>query len=173
MTGVVDEPAGAPSNGETFWRFSLAYYEKPQVSAALIALQDRRGFDANMMLFALWLGLSGRPPLDAQTLAVAEAAVCTIRVEIIEPLRRLRRALKHERAADIQRLRGQLQAVELAAEKTEQFRLAASVTSRGAEAPVAARLAVAAANLSLYLGPHEAASCDADRLRRALAEFAG
>ena len=45
---------------EALWRFSLAFYARPGVAEALIALQDRAGLDVNLMLFALWLGVSGR-----------------------------------------------------------------------------------------------------------------
>jgi uncharacterized protein (TIGR02444 family) len=48
------------SEDEAFWCFSLAFYERPGVADALIALQDRDGFDVNLVLFALWLGISGR-----------------------------------------------------------------------------------------------------------------
>jgi uncharacterized protein (TIGR02444 family) len=55
----VDE-GGKTSENEAFWRFSLAFYERPGVADALIALQDREGFDVNLVLFALWLGISAR-----------------------------------------------------------------------------------------------------------------
>ena len=35
--------AGEPSDDEALWRFSLAFYARPGVSEALIALQDRAG----------------------------------------------------------------------------------------------------------------------------------
>ena len=54
------EAAGKLCDDEALWRFSLTFYARPGVSEALIALQDRAGFDVNLMLFALWLGVSGR-----------------------------------------------------------------------------------------------------------------
>ena len=57
------------SEDEAFWRFSLVFYERPGVADALIALQDRGGFDVNLILFALWLGISGRGLLGGDTLA--------------------------------------------------------------------------------------------------------
>ena len=43
--------------GEAFWRFSLAFYARPGVADALIALQDRAGSTSILMLFGLWLGV--------------------------------------------------------------------------------------------------------------------
>ena len=54
------DEGGKTSEDEAFWRFSLAFYERPGVADALIALQDCDGFDVNLVLFALWLGVSGR-----------------------------------------------------------------------------------------------------------------
>ena len=64
----MDEPEKT-SQDEAFWRFSLAFYERPGVPDALIALQDRDGFDVNLILFALWLGISGRGLLGGDALA--------------------------------------------------------------------------------------------------------
>ena len=54
MTGVADRPL-ADAAAE-LWEFSLDFYARPGVSAALIELQDRAGLDVNLILFALWLG---------------------------------------------------------------------------------------------------------------------
>ena len=80
-------PDAEPSPGEAFWRFSLTFYALPRVAPALLALQDLEGLDVNLMLFALWLGISGRHPLDSGALAAAERAIGTIRAEVVEPLR--------------------------------------------------------------------------------------
>ena len=73
-----------------FWRFSLAFYARPGVAEALIALQDRAGFDVNLILFGLWVGLSGRGRLDGELLAAARRATERLRTEIVAPLRALR-----------------------------------------------------------------------------------
>ena len=91
MTGVADIPP--TSAAAALWRFALDFYALPDVSGALIELQDRAGLDVNLILFALWHGLSGRGRLDAQQLAAADQAVGMFRAEIIEPLRMLRRRL--------------------------------------------------------------------------------
>src|SRR5215510_7813899 len=87
------------------WRFSSDFYPLPGVAPALIALQDRDGLDVNLILFALWLGVVGRGPLDQANLAAAERAVRDIKTEIVEPLRALRRRLKGKRDKDVQDLR--------------------------------------------------------------------
>src|SRR5258707_12890741 len=63
------DEGGKTSEDEVFWRFSLAFYERPGVADALVALQDRDGFDVNLVLFVLWLGISGHRPLDGDVLA--------------------------------------------------------------------------------------------------------
>ena len=105
------DEGGKTSEDGAFWRFSLAFYERPGVADALIALQDRDGFDVNLILFALWLGISGRHPLDSGVLAAAERAIGTIRAGVVEPLRSLRRNLKHQADEDIQRFRESIKAL--------------------------------------------------------------
>jgi len=153
--------------GEGFWRFSLALYARPGVAEALIALQDRAGCDVNLVLFALWAGAVHGVRLDAAALAVADAAIDGLRRDIVEPLRALRRRLKADREADIQDLRRKILVLELAAERRVQQRLALGV----GVVPGTNRLAVAEANLALYLAA-EAQSSEADLLRAALATLA-
>ena len=126
----------------------------------MIALQDRAGLDVNLMLFALWLGVTGRSPLDHADLAAAERAVCDIRAEIIVPLRALRRRLKGIPDNDVQSLREGVKALELAAEKLAQVRLAGLAGPVDAEISAEACLALAEANLALYLGPLSFGSAD-------------
>src|SRR3954471_22303523 len=110
---------GGPTNdaGEAFWRFSLAFYARPGVAEALIALQDRAGCDVNLMLFALWRGMAHGHRLDGGELSAAEAAIALLRRDVIEPLRRLRRGLKADSDPDVQALRRRIGALELAAER--------------------------------------------------------
>jgi uncharacterized protein (TIGR02444 family) len=160
---------GKPSvSGEALWRFSLAFYARPAGAEALIALQDRGGCDVNLILFGLWRGLAHGHRLDNAELRVAEAAVAPLRRAVIEPLRRLRRALKTDNDPDIQALRRRIGTLELAAERRAQSRLAATIGSSDTGDD---RGAAAEANLALCLGG-EAQSAEAEVLRRALGEFA-
>ncbi len=153
------------------WRFSLDFYALPGIAPALIALQDRDGLDVNLMLFALWLGISGRGRLDHDNLAAAEQAVRDIRTEIIEPLRALRRRLKDKPDSDVQNLREGVKALELAAEKLVQTRLAGLTGSADAGLAAEVRLAAANANLALYLRPQRFASAEATAIRNAVERF--
>jgi uncharacterized protein (TIGR02444 family) len=147
-----------------FWDFSLRFYALPGVAPALIGLQDRAGLDVNLILYALWLGLSGRGRLDADGLAAAAAAVAPLQRGVVEPLRALRRRLKDDPDPAVQRLRERVKALELEGEEAIQDRLfALAPAATGAAGPAAA-----AANLALCLGT-ESGSADAGMLRAALA----
>jgi len=140
----------ANSTGEAFWRFSLTVYSRPQIAEALIALQDAHGHNVNLVLFGLWLGVCRAVPLDAAGLAGAQAAIAGLDEAVVLPLRRLRRALKTDPDPEMQALRRRVLALEIAAERRVQARLAASAPPRGDGS--ADRAAIAAANLRLILG---------------------
>jgi len=159
---------GKPSvSGEAFWRFSLAFYARPGVAEALIALQDRAGCDVNLILFALWRGMAHGHRLDHDELIAAQAAIAPLRRDIIEPLRRLRRGLKADSDPDIQVLRRRIGALELAAERSAQSRLAATIAPSAAGGD---RAAASQVNIALYLGV-EAQSPVVEILRRAIVDF--
>jgi uncharacterized protein (TIGR02444 family) len=171
MIGSLDK-GGKASEDDAFWRFSLAFYERPGVADALIALQDREGFDINLVLFALWLGISGRGTLGGDALAAAERVAATLRNEIVEPLRRLRRKLRHHPDGDVQRLREGVKALEIAGEKLVQERLARLAGSGCAKPCAEGWRAAAHANLALYLGGEGICSKEAEVIEEALDAFA-
>ncbi len=147
---------------EALWRFSLAFYARPGVAAALLALQDRDGRDVNLILYALWQGLRGRRLASGDLAALAERAAPP--AAVAAELRGLRRRLAADRAPDIAALRRRLLALELAAEREVQRRLAAASVPAAGEG---SRRDLAAANLALCVG-----ECgEAALLRRELAEF--
>jgi uncharacterized protein (TIGR02444 family) len=156
-----------------FWRFSLRFYALPGVAAALLALQDRGGYDVNLILYGLWLGHGGRGRLDAGGLAAAEQTIDSLRTRIVAPLRQLRRQLEPPLEADMQALRQAIGDLELAAEKAVQMRLAAHAAAPDPAADAARRLADAQANLALYLGAGTARGAEAAIIRRSLAGFSG
>jgi uncharacterized protein (TIGR02444 family) len=163
---------GKTSEDEAFWRFSLAFYERPGVADALIALQDRDGFDVNLVLFALWHGISGRGALGADALAAAEQVASPLRSEIVEPLRGLRRKLRHHPDGDVQRLREGVTELEIAGEKLVQERLARLVGNRCAPTCLEGGRVAAHANLALYLGRKEVRGKEAAIIEEALDAFA-
>ena len=159
------------SEDAAFWRFSLAFYERLGVADALIALQDRDGFDVNLVLFALWHGISGRGALGADALAAAEQVAGTLRSEIVEPLRGLRLKLRHHPDGDVQRLREGVKELEIAGEKLVQERLARLAGNRSAKTCPEGWRAAAHANLALYLGGEGAHSEQAAVIEEALDAF--
>jgi uncharacterized protein (TIGR02444 family) len=164
--------AAQPPDEDLLWRFSLAFYALPGISEALIVLQDRDGLDVNLMLFALWLGVSGRGRLGSDQLAAADRAVRMLRAEVVEPLRALRRKLRGNPDADVRRLRDGVKDLELAGEKLIQARLARLAAPCGREVALDACLASAHANLALYLRAERVHSPEAVAIREALEGFA-
>jgi uncharacterized protein (TIGR02444 family) len=136
-------PSGA------FWRFSLDFYRRPGVAACCLDLQDRYGRDVNLLLFACWVGISGRGRLGVGDLARAESALEPWRREVVEKLRAVRRLVKDE--ADATELYASLESTELRAERVSQFRLESLARKPGAPGREE-RLADALDNLALYLG---------------------
>ena len=162
---------GEVSAGAAFWRFSLAFYALPGVAEALLALQDAGGFDVNLILFGLWLGLSGRGRLDGARLAAAEALSRPLRTEIVVPLRQLRRRIAPRPEADFRRLRAAILELELKAERAVQERLVGGAGPSERPADLPARRADAQANLRFYLGAEAAGRAEAAVVGQALATF--
>jgi uncharacterized protein (TIGR02444 family) len=155
-------------SGDEFWNFSLAFYGRPGVSPACLELQDKHGRDVNLVLYACWVGLSGRGRLTEADLARAAATNDPWRHAVIEKLRAARRAIK-EQAVEAVQFYAMAKGVELEAERIAQQRLAtlASVHVTTAS-PV--RAADAAANLTLYL-ENEAACGAAAAILAAIAAW--
>jgi uncharacterized protein (TIGR02444 family) len=149
MTKVSLAAALADAAPGTFWRFSLALYERPGVASACLALQDRHGRDVNLVLYALWVGASGRGRLSVAEFDAAKAVLAPWHGKAIAPLRALRRRAKDE--TDAAALYAALKVAELEAEHVGQDRLERLAPS--ADASNAAPLDDAAANLAAYLGP--------------------
>jgi uncharacterized protein (TIGR02444 family) len=140
--------------GDALWRFALAVYRKPGVSDACLLLQDRYGCNVTLLLFAAWAGAECRVLLTAGEIAAANEAVGAWHGEVVEPLRAVRRRLKHgpPPAPDTAtgKLRARLQAIEIEAERIELETLAGFLPERrdSADYTAAANLALEA-NLAL------------------------
>jgi len=107
-------------------------------------LQDRRGLDVNVLLFAAWAGAVCGVRLSPEELARIDSAIADWRAEVVRPLRAVRRRVKGEDAALYERLK----AAELAAERIQQDRLfAVSGLAPGPKGSVE----LAAANLRLLV----------------------
>jgi uncharacterized protein (TIGR02444 family) len=155
MPGAVDLP---PS---PFWTFTLAVYQKDGVSPACIALQDRHGLDVNFLLLCLYAGSRGRA-LSADEFARLEERVAPWRLQVIHPLRAVRRWLREQQLlakAPSDALRRGVLGHEIESEGVQQRLMeAAVVIPEGAS-----DAATAAANLARYLAWARATPGDADR----------
>lgn len=111
-----------PERGSPFWRFSLAFYARPDVARACLELQDTCAVDVNLLLFLLWLSLDRRS-LSADAVRDLDDKVREWREAVIMPLRTLRRTLKEETPIApgmTEPLRTQVKALELEAERVQQ-----------------------------------------------------
>jgi uncharacterized protein (TIGR02444 family) len=143
------------------WDYALRLYGKPGVEAACLALQDRAGIDVNLLLFATWLGATGRR-LEPSVLARARQLVEDWQSRVVQPLRVVRRELKPRLAAVGPTLRGpltatrqQLAEVELALERTELImleELADSLPAGPCDREIAVRALLALAPSSVEQG---------------------
>lgn len=137
--------------GAAFWDHTLAVYRKPGVGPACIALQDRRGADVNLLLFALWRAAGGQGSLDRAALAALDAAVAPWRRQVVERLRAARNAIKAGIAgapgAEAEALRKAILAQEIEGERVAHTMLAAVPL---ASAPFAGAVADAGSSLLAY-----------------------
>jgi uncharacterized protein (TIGR02444 family) len=139
------------------WDFSLQVYPREGFQGAAIHLQDARGADVNLLIYALWLAATGRPALTPDGAAALTRTMAPVRAVAIEPIRELRRALKggieHAPADMVEDLRKKLLGLELEAEQVEQAMLIAATEAPAAhEAKPSGSLATAAASLAAVAG---------------------
>lgn len=125
----------------------MRLYAQPGVEAACLALQDEADADVSLVLFALWLGRTGRV-VAPQALERARAVAEAWQRQVTGPVRRARRALKEgsgelgpELAPPLAAARQRLLAVELDLERallTALERLAAPCAAGSADPGIAA-----------------------------------
>ena len=99
------------------WTFSVYRYQQPGVAEACLEAQDYCGADVNLLFYAAWLASQQQALTLAQWPQLA-ALVAPWRQRVVEPLRTLRRDWRDLPGA--QSLRRELQALELAAEESQQ-----------------------------------------------------
>ena len=145
--------AAAGTRDSAFWQFSLAFYARPGVADACLALQDETGADVNVMFYVLYLA-GQRRQIDRVDAAHIDASIKAWRETAVVPLRTLRRRLKSGiepiAVADTEALRSAIKRIELDAERIEQewleINVPAATLGTRAKSPVAA----AQANLAAY-----------------------
>jgi uncharacterized protein (TIGR02444 family) len=104
---------------EAFWPWAVRQYGRPEVQSLCLELQDRHEQCVPYLLWAAWLGASGRA-IPAQALQEGAGLARVWAGEVIDPLRQVRRHLKDAGAEDLRRT---VKAAELEAEKTLMARL--------------------------------------------------
>jgi uncharacterized protein (TIGR02444 family) len=157
MSDVAGDGAAWPPDG--FWDYSLELYGRAGVEAACMDLQQRHGVDVNLVLLCLWLAQRGTA-LDGEMIARLCHAADRWQVEVVRPLRALRKRLK-TRLADREpnsvatgwpeiaaSIRQRVVALEIDAEHLEQLHL--SRVARGLPTDASSGLELASANLRNY-----------------------
>lgn len=111
--------------GAAFWQFSTTFYAVCGVEPVLLALQDRDGLEVNLALFCLFAA-QRRIRLDAPAIDAMRAVGLAWGHEVVGHLRTARRLMKPRAIEDkdAARLRDEVKAIELAAEKAMQGALA-------------------------------------------------
>jgi|APCry1669192522_1035417.scaffolds.fasta_scaffold03629_4 uncharacterized protein (TIGR02444 family) len=109
------------------WRFSLAFYSRPEVPALLLRLQDECDADVNVVLFGLWRAGQYRSLSSDDFLAI-DSVIQKWRAEIVVPMRTVRRTIKgsQDGSAAVDALYTAAKRLELEAERIEQSRLFAA-----------------------------------------------
>ncbi len=146
-----------------FPSFAEALYARPGVPAACLDLQDRRGLDVVLLLYACWLGVRSRG-LTREQGATLIASTQSWRFEVVRPLRRLRRRLRvgHEgiprdRSEPVRSL---VKQAELAAERALIAILAAAAVEGVHDGSVAGNLATCLSVASIVVDGEDRASLD-------------
>jgi uncharacterized protein (TIGR02444 family) len=136
MQSSGDAPKETP-----LWRFSLSFYEQPDVARACLELQDEISADVNVLLFLLWQATLGRR-LSEQELRDIESRIAPWRNAAVMPLRSIRRALKDTPGPPgrevVEALRTKVKSLELEAEQLQQatlYQLAQTFLSRQDRCP--------------------------------------
>lgn len=139
------------------WRWILALYNRPEVPAACLHLQDARGQDVCLILYALWAGAACGHRLDAPEVERLRSVAAPWQEGVVRPLRAVRRRLKQgpppAPSADTDALRKRLQADEIEAERIELAALAAALPLSPTSLPSPIREEIAWTNLRVLWAP--------------------
>jgi uncharacterized protein (TIGR02444 family) len=115
MIGRLETPM---SDEDDFWKFSVSVYDG--VREICLKLQDRFGFDVNLLLFCCWRGAAGYGLDEAELVRILDHAGAW-RANVVEPLRATRRWLKnHVQSDSATDLRQRVLALELESERQMQ-----------------------------------------------------
>lgn len=135
---------------EEFWEFSLSVYDR--AGDSFLKLQDRFGFDVNLLLFCCWRGAIGRALDEAELIRTIEATAAW-RANVVEPLRATRRWLKIGDHPDgVEDLRGRVLELELEGERLLQALIIKTTAPGPRRAELAQNVVIETAlgNLEMY-----------------------
>lgn len=141
------------SNAKDLWSFALGVYLQEGIAAQFLALQEEFGADVNLLLYSCWEGAGRGRRLSDEEIRKAASHVADWHAEVVRPLRALRQRLKRGfpsiDAAGSDRLREQIKALEIGAERLELGALEAAALDRTPDA--APDFSLAAENLRAFL----------------------
>ncbi len=150
-----------------FWTFTLDVYGRDGVQSSVIHLQDARGADVNLLLYAMWTAGLGLPAFDVARAAELAAMADPWRAAAIEPLRAVRTALKagvaHVPSDEADGLRRQVLKLEIEGERIEQATLEQATPQAAGREQGAADPAVVATNLAAVMALNPAPLAERDR----------
>lgn len=136
------------------WDFAVSLYEMEGVKQACLRVQARYGLSISTLLGCIWIGAHGHGRLGATDMETAIRRGIEWHREVIEPMRALRRRLRQQPPAGLERkterLRHQLLQQELEAERIEQRLFLEDLPPKLPEAAAPERWRDATANAALY-----------------------
>lgn len=139
-----------------FWTYTLDFYRREGVQPAVIHLQDARGADVNLLIYAAWTAALGLPGFDRARAAALAATVEPWRASAIEPLRAIRTTLRagvdHAPEDEAKALRGQVLKLEIEAERIEQAMIESATPEAAGREPGEPDAVLVARNLAAVAG---------------------
>ena len=78
-----------------FWAYSIRFYDDPKIQEACLKAQDKFGADVNLILYVLFRATAGRR-IKPKAILKAIKCVESWHLEIVQPLRQIRRRLKDQ-----------------------------------------------------------------------------
>lgn len=132
------EPDTALDLDGPIWRFALAFYGRPGMAGACLALQDEAGVDVIALIVVLYSYAVLERGMDAADVEALRESMAAWREETVLPLRGLRRRLKAPLAGfpavETELLRDLVKKAELKAEQIQLAMAARWITARPAPA---------------------------------------
>lgn len=153
-----------------FWDFSVGVYGHTGVAEACLRLQDRLGFDVNLLMYCCWVARDLGAKIDSAAMDRIEIVAAPWRDSVVAPLREIRKAMKSASHTGFdpeeqERLRSEIKRVELRSEHLQQNALYAAADTMVPDHGVAEdRRQAAQGNIEQYV---RSLGCQLDDAARA------